>query len=273
MYDFKRWRFILLLPVAVLVIGTGGFMIIENLSFLDAFYFTIVTITTVGYGDIHPTTDAGKIFGIFLIVIGISTFLTVLTNVAEWLIQQQQRRLHRHRLNMLIGVFFTEVGNQLLHTFTRFDPNVGSVRQDFLATAQWTGAEFLQLRKRLSKYEHTIDPALVDLEGMNSYLKEKVDLLMRQLENADLIENQTFAELLWAVVHLRDELAARPSLTNLPESDIAHIANDVKRAYALLTIQWTDYLQYLKDRYPFLFSLALRMNPFVENPSAIIRQG
>ena len=73
------------------------------------------------------------------------------------------------------------------------------------------------------------------------------------------------------MVHLRDELAARSTLTGLPETDIAHLANDVKRAYSLLTRQWIEYMLYLKNRYPFLFSLALRTNPFVENPSAIVR--
>jgi hypothetical protein len=179
--------------------------------------------------------------------------------------------MHKQRLNMLIGVFFTEAGNQLLHTFTSFDPNIGSVRKDFIVTAEWSEKEFTQLRKRLNGYEYTVDPTLLDLDGLHRYLKEKGDLLLRQLENADLVENETFAELLWAVVHLRDELAARPAFTNLPEADIAHLANDVKRAYSLLTRQWTDYMLYLKNRYPFLFSLALRTNPFVENPSAVIQ--
>ena len=45
---------------------------------------------------------------------------------------------------------------------------------------------------------------------------------------------------------------------------------DIKRAYGLLTRQWLDYMQYLKNRYPFLFSLALRTNPFAESASAIV---
>jgi hypothetical protein len=73
------------------------------------------------------------------------------------------------------------------------------------------------------------------------------------------------------VVHLRDELLSRDSLSDLPESDMAHLANDVVRIYRLLTLQWINYLQYLKGAYPFLFSLALRTNPFVEKPSAIVR--
>jgi len=271
MFSFKRLRYLLLLPVAVVIIGTFGFMAIEHLSFLNALYFTIVTISTVGYGDILPATAGAKIFAIFIIIFGIGSFLTLLTSAAQWLIQRQQYGMHKHRLNMLIGVFFTEAGNQLLHTFTRFDPNITGVRKDFLVTAQWSAAEFEQLKKRLKAYEHTIDPTRLDLEEMHRYLNVRGDLLVRQLENADLIENENYAELLWAVVHLRDELAARPSFTNLPAMDIAHIANDVKRVYSLLTLQWIDYMQYLKNRYPFLFSLALRTNPFVENPSAVVK--
>jgi voltage-gated potassium channel len=261
----------LVLPVAVIIIGTIGFMIIEQLSFLDALYFTVVTISTVGYGDVSPVTTGGKIFGIIIIIIGIGTFLTLLTSLAQWLIQRRQLALHRHRLNMLIGVFYTEVGNKLLHAFSHFDPNINRLRKDFMVTPQWTTAEFQQLKKRLNSYKHNIDPALLDLEEIRAYLQEKGDLLVHQLENPGLVENETYAELLWAIVHLRDELAARPTLKGLPQTDMEHLVVDVERSYSLLTQQWIDYMQYLKNRYPFLFSLALRTNPFVENPSAIVR--
>ena len=271
MYIFRHLKYLLILPVAVIIIGAIGFMILENLSFPDALYFTIVTISTVGYGDVTPVTAGGKIFAIIIIVIGIGTFLTLLTSLAQWIIQRRQLSLHQHRLNMLIGVFYTEVGNTLLHTFTRFDPNIGNFRKDFIVTTQWSAVEFQHLKNRLNSYKHNIDPELLNLEEIRSYLKEKGDLLVHQLENPDLVENETYAELLWAVVHLRDELAARNTLKGLPKTDIEHLVIDVERAYRLLTQQWIDYMQYLKGRYPFLFSLALRTNPFVESPSAIVK--
>ena len=267
----KQLRLIIILPVAVLLIGTFGMMAIEGLPLIDAFYFTIVTISTVGYGDISPVTAAGKGFSIFLIIIGIGTFLTILTGVTQGLIQSRQNQMHRHRLNMLIGVFFTEVGNNLLHIVSRFDPYIDEIRRDFLVNENWSEVEFDQLRKRLDDYDYPIDTALLDFHRLYGYLREKCDLLMRELENPDLIENETFTELLWATVHLRDELVSRESLEGLPPTDVAHLANDVRRVYSLLTRQWTDYLQYLKRRYPFLFSLAMRTNPFVDNPSAVVR--
>jgi hypothetical protein len=99
--DGRNLRLLLSLPVAVLFIGTTGFMILEKLSFLDALYFTIVTISTVGYGDIHPTNVASKAFGIVLIIIGIGTFFTIITNVTQLLVQRGQDKLRKQRLNML----------------------------------------------------------------------------------------------------------------------------------------------------------------------------
>lgn len=270
MFGFKQLRLLIVLPVTVLTVGTIGFMVLEDLSFGDALYFTIVTISTVGYGDIHPTSAASKGFSIFMIIIGIGTFLAIITNVTQLLIQRGQNRIRRHRLNMLIGVFFTEAGNGLLRIFTQFDPNIDAIRKEFLVTSDWSGEHFHQLRRRLNNYDYTIDRETIDLKVLQDFLTRKGDLLVRELENPDLFEHEGFTELLWAIVHLRDELLARDSLDNLPESDMGHLINDVIRAYSLLTRQWISYLEYLKNAYPFLFSLALRTNPFVKSPSAIV---
>jgi len=266
----KRIRLLVALPIVVLVFGTVGFMVLEGLSFTDAFYFTIVTISTVGYGDIHPTNLASKLFGIVLIIIGIGTFLTIITNVTHMLIQRGQNRFRMRRLNMIIGVFFTEVGNQLLHIFTQYDPQINEIRKDCLINQDCSETHFADLKKQLQRHECTIDPKLMDLEMLSEFLTKKGDLLLRQIENPDLIEHESFTELLWAVVHLRDELMSRKSLLNLPKADLEHLANDAKRAYGALVRRWVDYLQHLKRSYPYLFSLALRTNPFSENPTAVI---
>jgi voltage-gated potassium channel len=267
---WKRIRLLVSLPIAVLVFGTIGFMVLEGLSFADAFYFTIVTISTVGYGDIHPTNLASKLFGIILIIVGIGTFLTIITNVTQMLIQRGHNRLRAQRLNMIIGVFFTEVGNQLLRIFTQYDPQINEIRKDCLITQDCSETDFAHLKRRLQRHECNIEPKSMDLKTLSEFLMQKGDLLLRQIENPDLIEHESFTDLLWAVVHLRDELMSRESLLNLPKADREHLANDAKRAYGALVRRWVDYLQHLKRSYPYLFSLALRTNPFSEKPTAVI---
>lgn len=77
----------------ILIIGIWGFMIFEELSFLDALYVTVVTLATVGYGDITPVTPEGRIFVIFFIVAGFSVTYYTLIMVVSLLLEGQIRDL------------------------------------------------------------------------------------------------------------------------------------------------------------------------------------
>ncbi len=89
------------------------------------------------------------------------------------------------------------------------------------------------------------------------------------LENPQLIEHDSFTPLLQALFHLTEELMAREKLTGLPATDYAHLSGDINRVYCLLMIEWLTYMQYLKQNYLYLFSLAMRQNPF-DDPASVI---
>jgi hypothetical protein len=75
----------LTIPIVILgiiyVISILFFHLVEGWNFLDAAYYTTVTLATVGYGDFHPNTDLGKIGAIVLIFTGVSTALYVITHL------------------------------------------------------------------------------------------------------------------------------------------------------------------------------------------------
>jgi len=71
----------------IIAAGVIGYVIIEGWSFIDALYMTIITITTVGYDEVHPLTTTGRIFSIFLIVGGVSGALYALTGIAGYIIE------------------------------------------------------------------------------------------------------------------------------------------------------------------------------------------
>ena len=85
-----------------------------------------------------------------------------------------------------------------------------------------------------------------------------------------VLEHESFTNLLWATFHLTEELEARPSMDGLPDSDLEHIAGDIKRLYGHLATDWVSYVEHLKSAYPFLFSLVVRIHPFQENPSPVV---
>ncbi|RLI28341.1 hypothetical protein DRO53_01280 [Candidatus Bathyarchaeota archaeon] len=80
-----RFRFILLMVavVAVFLTGTVGYAYMLGLPLLDSFYFTVVTISTVGYGEIYPTTPESRLFTTILIIIGIGVLAVALETITE----------------------------------------------------------------------------------------------------------------------------------------------------------------------------------------------
>jgi len=266
-----RLRIYLIIFFVVMISGTFGFMIIENLSPADAFYFSIVTIATVGYGDIHPATQPGKIFAIMLIITGVGTFLGVVANATELMLQKREKQARMEKMNMVIGTFYSEVGLKLLAVFTEYDPNVDTMRKDLIITEHWTEEDFLNVSNHLKRHEYDVEINKVSLEDLREFLLEKRDFLLRLLENPTLLEHESFTELLRTVFHLTEELTFRDDIGRSPDPDKMHIAGDIKRVYHLLVNQWLTYMKHLKDNYPYLFSLAMRTNPFDQKASPVIK--
>lgn len=270
MFSF-RIRVYLAIFIGVLALGTIGFILAEGLSPLDALYFTVVTISTVGYGDIQPTTPAGKGVAIGVIVVGVGTFLGAIATIAEAVLSRREKQERLEKLNMVIGAFFSEVGTTLLRAFARADPSLDEIRGACAISPSWGAQDFAALQQRLASHPYAVAVEAIDLSWLKAFMTGKRAFLLGLLENPMLHEHESFTALLWAVFHLADELSYRDDLSALPASDLAHLATDMERAYAYLGVQWLAYMEHLKAAYPYLFSLAVRTNPFVGEPAPVVR--
>lgn len=92
----KRYRWVALIAVSVLGLGTVFYHFVEKLSWLDSWYFSTITLTTVGYGDITPQTALGKLFTTFYVLFGVgiigATLNILVRGAAERRIQKRRER-------------------------------------------------------------------------------------------------------------------------------------------------------------------------------------
>ncbi len=212
---------------------------------------------------------------IFIYLVGDIAFVFIevlmVTLIIHHVLSQREKRAMLNKLNMVIGAFFSEVGTPLLKYFTDFDTNVESISKHLIVNNDWSPEHFDKMSSILQTHKYNIDSQTGDLQGLQSFIIGKRPFLLRLLENPNLLEHEEFTELLWAVFHLAEELSHRKMIRDLPESDSHHLSGDITRAHSLLVREWLSHMEHLKNNYPYLFSLAVRTNPFDPNASAEVQ--
>lgn len=103
-----KLRNALILLAMIIAIGTIGYMVIEHQTFLDAIYMTIITLTTIGYGETFFLGTGGRIFTIFLVLAGVGTVAYALARTVEFMVEGRitglmGRRKMRKEIDNLMG--------------------------------------------------------------------------------------------------------------------------------------------------------------------------
>ena len=93
-YRFFAPLFILL---SVWILGTIGYVIIDDYSLFDAFYMTVITVATVGYGEVSPLSHAGKLFTAFLIITSFGTFAYAVSSITKFVIDGEFNEFFKNR--------------------------------------------------------------------------------------------------------------------------------------------------------------------------------
>ncbi len=203
---------------------------------------------------------------IFIYLLGDIAFLPievlVVTLIVDRLLNERDKKATLEKLNMVIGAFFSEVGTELLRRLCEADPASDEKRERLVVDGSWPEKEFREMKAEFEGKQFKVDSRSVNLYSLRDILVRNRDFLVRLLENPLLLEHAIFTDLLWAVFHLTEELESRRSLEGLPLADMDHLAGDMGRAYGFLAREWLDYMMHLKANYPYLFSLAMRLNPF-----------
>lgn len=236
----KFWRNRLILA-GILIALSALVYTIHFLIFHDAHHIFIYLIGDVGF--------------VFIEVLLVSLII-------HQILSERERRAMLSKLNMVIGAFYSEAGTELLKFFANFDKNPDHISTHLVVDKQWTDEHFEKVRSLIEKREYNLEIDRGNLKQLRDFIVKKREFLLRLLENPNLLEHESFTQLLWAVFHLAEELSHREDIENLSDSDCEHLAGDITRSYRLVLREWVSYMQHLKNNYPYLFSLAMRTNPF-----------
>ena len=213
------------------------------------------------FGDLHFIFFAGMASLAFAPIQGL-----VVTLIIAELFVTMNRRSKMRKMNMVIGAFFSELGTELLRFLYFADPQASQLRGTVEASGDLSAAQLKSLLKKLSNYPFKVNLERENLAALRDLLTSRRDFMVRLLENPSLLENENFTDLLWAVFHMTEELAARKELESVPDSDLDHMKGDMTRSYRSLFTEWLRYMKHLHDKYPFLYSFAMRTSPIEPEP-------
>ena len=198
--------------------------------------------------------------------------------IVEGVINKKEKEAISEKMDMFLSVFFSEVGTEILSRFSKQDINVDKICDIVDNLNNWSDKEFKIFLNNFKKSDYTFS---LQFKGekrekffieLRQFLIEKRVFLINLLENPNLMEKDDFSTLLLGIFHLDEELEKRDFKTNIPESDYEHVINDVDRVYSSLIYEWITYLHYLKLHYPYMFSYAIRTNPFDEKANIYITE-
>ena len=199
-------------------------------------------------------------------------YILVVTLLFEKVLKERERQSIMRKLNMVIGVFFSEFGNRLLKVLSVYVTGSEELKSRLRMTGSWKKQDFEAALDYLRQSNQRISIDNDALTSLKQFMAGKRSFLLSLLENQNLFEHENFTDLLWATFHLVEELEARKSFDRLPPSDKEHINGDIKRVFGHLVREWVLYMQHLKEDYPYLFSLAVRLNPMIDSPDPVVYQ-
>jgi len=241
-----------LISLAAIFLGLSAILyFVHYLIFRDAYHIFIYLLSDLAFLPLE------------VLIVGV---------VIERVLEHNEKREKLQKLNMVVGAFYSELGNFLLAYLLNAFENNDEMSRTMNVSGKWMKDDFRKARDYIGGLKIKANARKVDLEGLKFFLKGKRVFLLELLANPGLLENDKFTDVLWAVTHVDEELEARPSLSNLPETDIQHLGGDLGRAFGRLAGGWLEYVEHLQAKYPYLFSLVVRTHPFQENPSAVVKQ-
>ena len=206
--------------------------------------------------------DLGYILNSFVLKLAfLPIYVLFTTLLVNFLLSVREKKITNRKKNMIIGVFFTEMGKALLRHLSSFCHNMPDIEKYLGVNDQWTVQSFQVAKERIknAKFDIAITCSVQDI---HEFLLSKREFMIQLLQNPHILEDESFTNLLLGTFHLSEELIHRTSNPLLVKGEAEHLAVDIKRIYGQLIIEWLSYLEHLNKQYPFLYNLEASVHPY-----------
>jgi hypothetical protein len=211
----------------------------------------------------HEAEEAGFLF--FQDLMFLPLHVVLVTFILDRILHSREKQDKLQQIHIVISAFFSETGSDALREIGVAVPGRRQLAQKLDMKPGWCEEDFAAAAEAVKGCKmHSVLDAQTLHELQRSLPPKKAGIL-QLFSNPNLLEHDKFTDMLWALYHLIDELENREDCTTLPKSDMEHLAGDITRAFGMLTLEWVQHMKYLKGRYPYLWSIAVRKNPFADN--------
>ncbi|MFC1517903.1 hypothetical protein ACFL5G_05070 [Candidatus Margulisiibacteriota bacterium] len=223
----------------------------NDISIIITLLILSLAIYLMHYGIFH---DAHHIWIYFIGDLGfIGIQALIIYYVIDRLLKVREKISTRKKLNMLSGIFFYDLGIKVFNSLNIFVKNHSQCAGNVCVQEDWNSGEFKKAEDNAAQLELELVYDGKAMDELAQVLKNGKGMIIRLMENPSLHEHETFSDMLMALFHLTEEVLRRSDLKNNDKEDQGHLLNDIKRLYIYLARLWIEYMQHLKDNYPYLY--------------------
>lgn len=187
----------LILLLIVVLIGVLGFRFVSNYSWIDALYMTVITMTTVGFSEVQPLDDIGKLFTIFLIATSVSIFAYAVSVITQYIVSKNDpqrvqirktRKMIQRLENHIIIVGYGRNGKQSAMKLLAYNKPFVIIENDIDVIERYQSDEFIFLKGNATEDEVLKEAGIKDASCLICTLPEDADNLFivlsaRQINN------------------------------------------------------------------------------------------
>ena len=194
----RKFQISILLLVMIVVVGSLGYMMLEHMPAVEALYMTVITITTVGFGEVRELSELGRIFTIILIVLGIGAGAWAIRNGVEIVLDDtlwhsvQQRKMKKIIDNIsghYIICGFGRIGRQIARNMALRGQSFIVIEQDADRIEMIREKGWLYLNGDARQDEMLVNAGIMQAEGLVAALKSDADNVLAVLTARGLNPN------------------------------------------------------------------------------------